>query len=391
MDSCFARLSLWFIKSRSKKCANNIESALNVIRAANSPIPYELLWQGDEILKGNPSVTWQLFSSLKYLHMTGAATDSGVNINKAANLSSINMKTLPYTETQIANLSKSLLGWLISLGVFNTDLRLPSSFEDVIEQVSQGAVLSKVIFKVTGQVLRGIHVKPRSRPNYVFNVSKCLDFLKTVPNMSRKFLWKTEDIVNCQKLPIIGLLEDIHLLADGQPQRKDPNYFIDGPYIKEVDLAGLLTRQNRPSEEDNSRMHSEMGVHHSSEENHHLRNLNQFKLPKSEQRKAPTDEEILHIINSKTHSSKLDSRQLGEPKTLQQIMNERPCEFEIQPLNNTFGAVNNQGEPRPEADNQGPNFEQIKRVIRLLLTLNLPKVVERESWNSSVWTLFSDG
>ena len=325
------------------------------------------------------------------MHMTGSATDSSVNLNKAANLSSINMKTLPYTESQISKLSKSLLGWVISLGVFNTDLRLPTCIEDVIEQVSQGAVLSKVIYKITGQVLRGIHVKPRSRPNYVFNVSKCLDYLKTVPNMSRKFLWKTEDIVDCQKFSIIGLLEDMHVFADGHPQRKDPNYFVDGPYIKEVDLTDLLKRQNRPSEEENSRMHSEIGFHQGSEANHHLNNLNQFKLPKSEQRKAPSDEEILQIINNKVHSSKLDSRQLGDPKTLQQMMDERPCEFEIQPLNNTFGAANNQREPQPEAENQVTNFEQIKRVIKLLLTLNLPKVVERESWNSSVWTLFSDG
>ena len=71
-------------------------------------------------------------------------------------------------------------------------------------------------------------------------------------------------------------------------------------------------------------------------------------------------------------------------------MDERPCEFEIQPLNNTFG-LGAQPESPTEADNQGPDFEQVKKVIRLLLTLNLPKVVEREAWNSSVWTLFSDG
>ena len=373
------------------ECRNNIESALNVVRAANSPIPYELLWQGDELLKGNPSVTWQLFSSLKYLHMTGSAADSKVNLNRAANLSSVNMKTLPYTEPQIAELSASLLGWFISLGVFNTDLRLPTCIEDVVEQVAQGAVLAKAIFKVTGQVLRGIHVKPRSRPNYIFNVSKCLDYLKTVPGMSRKFLWKTEDIVNCQKLSIIGLLEDLHLLADGHPQRKDPNYFADGPYIRDYDLADLLKRQSRAPDEESSRLHSETGPHHGSEADNHLNNLNRFRLPKSEQRKAPTDSEILQIINNKAHSSsKLDDRLLADPKTLQQLMDERPCEFEIQPLNNTFG-LGAQPESPTEADNQGPDFEQVKKVIRLLLTLNLPKVVEREAWNSSVWTLFSDG
>ena len=42
-------------------------------------------------------------------------------------------------------------------------------------------------------------------------------------------------------------------------------------------------------------------------------------------------------------------------------------------------------------DHQKIPVAAVKRVIKLLLMLNMPQVVERETWESPVWTLFSDG
>ena len=38
-----------------------------------------------------------------------------------------------------------------------------------------------------------------------------------------------------------------------------------------------------------------------------------------------------------------------------------------------------------------PSFAAIKKVIRLLVYLDMPKVIERETWDSLIWTQFSDG
>ena len=37
------------------------------------------------------------------------------------------------------------------------------------------------------------------------------------------------------------------------------------------------------------------------------------------------------------------------------------------------------------------SFEDVKKIIRFLMVLDMPKVIERETWDSSLWTQFSDG
>ena len=117
-------------------CRNNVEASLNAIRNLKSSIPHELLWQADEIIKGNPAVIWPLFASIKFIHemkLQGSSAIAEVNINRGAHISSVNMQTLPYSEDQILRLSASLLNWTISMGVFNQDQRLPECIDDVIE------------------------------------------------------------------------------------------------------------------------------------------------------------------------------------------------------------------------------------------------------------------
>lgn len=36
-------------------------------------------------------------------------------------------------------------------------------------------------------------------------------------------------------------------------------------------------------------------------------------------------------------------------------------------------------------------LEKVKKIIKLLLLVNMPKVVEREAWEGRIWSLFSDG
>ena len=379
-------------KSMSE-CRNNIEAALNIMRANQEVIPYELLWQGDEIIKGNPAVVWQLFSTLKYLHQTNLLNEPKVNLNKAANLSSVNVKTLPYTEPQIKQLGDSLVSWSISMGVFNTDLRLPNCIEDLVELVSQGAVLSKMIYKISGKVLRGLHLKPICRPNYVHNVCKCLDFLKTLPTMSRKFLWKVEDIVDRDKLKIIGLLEDLHLFADGRPQRKDPHYFEDGPYITQHDSSDRRKREDASNISNNTTGNNSGLGRQISDANGHLANINKFKLPNDALPAPLDDQQILDIINNKPHSTKSALPSNTGGRTLKDLMEEKPQAFEVLQMENTFGSKPQANEDMNNgyASTNDLDFDQVKRVIKVLLLVNMPKVVERESWNSNVWSLFSDG
>lgn len=377
-----------------QECRNNVESALNILRSERAGIPYELLWQSDEVIKGNPSVIWQLFSSLKYIHESNLASGPETNISRGANLSSVNLCTLPYTESQLESLCESLVSWVVSLGVCNQDLRLPRCIEEVIDQVSKGAILAKMIFRITGKVLRGIHQKPVCRPNYTHNVRKCLDHLLTVPQMSRKFLWRVEDIVDCQKLQIIGLLEDMHRLADGLPRRRDPDYFEDGPYIvavkREAALFGIdaeifKTQGSAGTKAKESAMVSPVGE---------KVKLNRFKIADSRDAGLAAEldnKTLIDLINSKPVDRSGAVGISGEPRTLGELMQARPEAFDLNALENTFGRQRSDEEDGKYRESVGVEFSRVKRVVKLLLLMNMPKVIEREMWESGVWTQFSDG
>lgn len=232
------------------ECRQNIETALQSLRAADLPIPYELLWNVDGILKGTPSVVWPLISSLKYVFQNGAP--QATSMSQAANLSSINTSgVLPYSESQIAALSESLRCWLVAIGVHNEDQCLPLDFEDLLVPMSKGTLLSRIIFKLDGTVLTGLHSRPLSRPNCLHNLRKCFDHLQRLKRMSRRFIWRVEDIADCKRLQTIGLLEDLNRYYDGLPRRTDPNYFHDGPYTpsKYAEASQRAQQQRRGGEQ----------------------------------------------------------------------------------------------------------------------------------------------
>jgi hypothetical protein len=60
--------------------------------------------------------------------------------------------------------------------------------------------------------------------------------------------------------------------------------------------------------------------------------------------------------------------------------------------NNQFEASYGTLESTNDLNKTSPlNFEEVKKIIKLLVYLDMPKVIERESWDSGIWTQFSDG
>lgn len=343
-------------------CRNNVEAALHLLRSTNAAIPRELLWQADEVLKGNPAIIWPLFACLKFIHETKSTDAANANVVRGAQVSSVNLKTLPYTQVQIAQLEQSLLRWLIALGVFNRDSRLPDCFEDIVDAVRQGAVLAGIITKITGKVFRGLHMKPISNANYTHNVRKCVEHLLSVPHMSRKFLWKPEAIVDGDRLIIAGLLEDLNRLQAGLPQRKDPDYFADGPLLIYYPEPPTCSKQ-------------------------HLDDVNKKQADDKTANDDLDTATLVKAISSKPHANRIKnyfdpSKKLNDAQEIQR----QSTSNVLQKVEETFGAKHNKVDEDPQVP-----IASVKRVVKMLLDLNMPQVVERETWNYPVWTLFSDG
>lgn len=100
-----------------------------------------------------------------------------------------------------------------------------------MENVKNGTILVKLCKAIFGIDIPGTHQNPSSYANFVSNISRCLDFLKKQPRMSKKFLWKVREIVDGNEMVILGVLEDLNRFSDGLPEKKDPNYFQSGPYL----------------------------------------------------------------------------------------------------------------------------------------------------------------
>lgn len=419
------------------ECRNNIESALNLLRTVNSGIPQELLWQTDEILKGNPQVIWQLIAVLKLNFESEAFGFGEGSIARAANLSSINSQILPYTTVQVATLKNSLLSWVIHLGVFNDDPKLPTEFDEVSDQIQKGALLARMIQRVTGTVLKGIHHKPISKPNFYHNVLKCLDYLKSVPSMSRRFIWKVEPIVDNDKFSILGLLEDFHRFSEGLPARKDPNYFSGGPFIKKYDLPQQIHVTNQSDkrhqkEELHRKVHSNQGIKLGDVAAGQVPSLTpgtpmtnfssggilQFKLPEEtrerDRSRSLSSADLVKIIQTKpqapAYQSNTSQKAFFDPNIqtegVRSVQHQQHSwtggaqqEYTLQQSSHlvhkhTFESAYSSTQQQAKQYQQVQTDTQHPRaadVVKILLLTNLPKVVERETWDSPIWTLFSDG
>ena len=220
-----------------QECASNIEQALNILRENPENLPYDLLWKKEHILKGDGTVIYPLFQALKDKYDMSLYGITRTNLEYFGEepkcfVNSTTLNSLPYSSDEILTLKNSTITWLLQIGVFNGLLNfIPTSIEEIMDFLKNGTIFIKLCNVVFKTELKGIHRKPISYPNFVNNIRRVQDLQKKEKRMGHKFLWKVKDIVEGNELVILGLLEDIHRLADGLPPRKDPSYFSSGPYF----------------------------------------------------------------------------------------------------------------------------------------------------------------
>lgn len=220
-----------------QECSNNIEQALTILRENPDGLPYEFLWKKEQILKGDGNIVYPQFLSLKDqydLKFHGKYQEIiDPEVKEYGN--SETQLTLPYSKNEILTLQNSILNWLNHIRVLNGLLDfIPTNFLEIINKLKDGTILIKICSTIFREELKGIHRKPLGISNCMNNVTKVLEFLKKQKNMSKKFLYHPNDIVEGKDQIILGQLEDIHRYANNLAPRKDPNYFVDGPYIDEL-------------------------------------------------------------------------------------------------------------------------------------------------------------
>jgi hypothetical protein len=202
----------------------NMEQALGVLREKRPGVPYGLLLAGERLATGDTDLMWGLLWSLMNAYPSAGVAPSS---------------ELPYGAVAIKRLETSLLSWLHSLQILS---RLPTSLQEVLPQIKHGSLVCALVNLLVLGSTRGRHSGNYAQLEYVENpktvvscqqnLHKALVVLQKVPRMSQKWTWKEKELLTGNSASALGLLEDLHRMADGLPARKrGASYHSDGPYL----------------------------------------------------------------------------------------------------------------------------------------------------------------
>jgi len=129
---------------------------------------------------------------------------------------SYNRPTLPYSPAEVAALEASVVRWLVEMGALSRNVAA-QGFSSLLPGLGDGIFLPWLVQFLTGTTLTGMNKKPVNEAARHANMLKAINHLRTVPNMSRRFLNFEDALLHAEHGATLGLLEDLHRFADHQP------------------------------------------------------------------------------------------------------------------------------------------------------------------------------
>ena len=213
------------------ECRSNVYKAFQILRRRHTPIPSFLNGREEAVLRGDRSVTLTLLYSLMKLHKSRTEPALIPNPAEKGNRYEPSSYIPPYSEAEIEQLEQSLINWIDSLGLLQDVNYKPSTIRELTNYLKSGVMLCDLTSIVIHEKLGSIHRRPTTELHYLTNIRKALEALRGMKGMGQKYLWKDKEIYKGNKYVILGLLEDMHRYYDDYPSRKNPNYFVEGPYL----------------------------------------------------------------------------------------------------------------------------------------------------------------
>lgn len=218
------------------ECRHNVYQAFQTLAKRQTPIPSYLKGKEEAVLKGDRNIILALLYSLMKIQETRADLNTSVmTTGEKMYKQEASMYIPPYDDTERELLEKSLIIWLNSLGVFSDASTKPASFRELAILMKNGVLLSDITAIIANQRLTTIHRRPTNELQCITNIRRALEHLREKKNMAQRYLWKEREIYKGNKYILLGLLEDLHRFFDGLPPRSNPNYFLEGPYIPNVE------------------------------------------------------------------------------------------------------------------------------------------------------------
>jgi len=218
------------------ECRANVYKAFQILKRKHVAIPSFLHGREESVIRGDRHITLTLLYSLMKIHKhRNAPSNTSAILNSAEkdreSKYEVSGYIPPYNEKEMEQLEQSLINWLDAIGLLPGLHYKPKTIREIMNQLKSGVLLCDLTTVVTNEKIGSIHRRPTTELHCLTNIRKALEVLRNKKPMGQKYLWKEKEIAKGNKYVLVGLLEDLHRLYNGEPARKNPNYFGEGPYI----------------------------------------------------------------------------------------------------------------------------------------------------------------
>ena len=213
------------------ECRSNVYKAFQILKRKHVAIPSFLHGREESVIRGDRHITLTLLYSLMKIHKNRTAAPNILNSAEKESKYEVSGYIPPYSEKEMEELEQSLINWIDGVGLLPGLHYKPKSIREIMNQLKSGVLLCDLITVVTNEKIISIHRRPTTELHCLTNIRKALEVLRSKKEMGQKYLWKDKEIAKGNKYVLVGLLEDLHRLYNGEPPRKNPNYFGEGPYI----------------------------------------------------------------------------------------------------------------------------------------------------------------
>ena len=155
---------------------------------------------------------------------------------------SLGYEALPrYSPDAVRRLEASTVAWLARTGLLGDEATVAKkSFVALCPALAMGVALCDLVTAIEGVPVVGVFRNPKSVATAEANARRACERLARHKNMSRRFLFRADDIAAGVVGVLLGLLEDVRVFHDGLPPRVDGSKKWDPrePYCPETTSFG---------------------------------------------------------------------------------------------------------------------------------------------------------
>jgi hypothetical protein len=151
---------------------------------------------------------------------------------------SLGYEALPrYSPDAVRRLEASTVAWLARTGLLGDEATVAKkSFVALCPALATGVALCDLVTAIEGVPVVGVFRNPKSVATAEANARRACERLARHKNMSRRFLFRADDVAAGVVGVLLGLLEDVRVFHDGLPPRVDGSkkWDLNEPYCPET-------------------------------------------------------------------------------------------------------------------------------------------------------------